>query len=64
MPDINFDQVWFNLYQIGIAFMLALPIAFNREYVDTGGAGLRTYPLHLTESHRIQCSSQMSATRL
>lgn len=45
MPDINFTLVWFNLYQIGIAFVLALPIAINREYVDSGGAGMRTYPL-------------------
>lgn len=44
MPEINFGLVWFNLYQIGIAFVLALPIAFNREYVASG-AGLRTYPL-------------------
>ena len=44
MPDINFSLVWFNLYQIGIAFLLALPIALNREYL-TRGAGVRTYPL-------------------
>jgi putative Mg2+ transporter-C (MgtC) family protein len=44
MPEINFALVWFNLYQIGLAFLLALPIAFNREYVASG-AGLRTYPL-------------------
>jgi putative Mg2+ transporter-C (MgtC) family protein len=44
MPDIDFALVWFNLYQIGLAFLLALPIAFNREYVASG-AGLRTYPL-------------------
>jgi putative Mg2+ transporter-C (MgtC) family protein len=44
MPDINFSLVWFNLYQIGIAFVLALPIALNREYL-TRGAGVRTYPL-------------------
>lgn len=44
MPEINFSLVWFNLYQIGLAFLLALPIAFNREYLASG-AGLRTYPL-------------------
>lgn len=44
MPEINFSLVWFNLYQIGIAFVLALPIALNREYL-TRGAGVRTYPL-------------------
>lgn len=44
MPEINFALVWFNLYQIGLAFLLALPMAFNREYLASG-AGLRTYPL-------------------
>lgn len=44
MPEIDFQLVWFNLYQIGLAFVLALPIAFNREY-GASGAGLRTYPL-------------------
>jgi len=44
MPEIDFTLIWFNLRQIGIAFVLALPIAFNREYVASG-AGLRTYPL-------------------
>jgi putative Mg2+ transporter-C (MgtC) family protein len=44
MPDIDFALVWFNLYQIGLAFLLALPMAFNREYLASG-AGLRTYPL-------------------
>ncbi|WP_273151409.1 MgtC/SapB family protein [Methylophaga thiooxydans] len=44
MPEIDFTLIWFNLSQIGIAFLLALPIALNREYVASG-AGLRTYPL-------------------
>jgi putative Mg2+ transporter-C (MgtC) family protein len=44
MPEIDFTLVWFNLYQIGIAFLLSLPIALNREYLAKG-AGLRTYPL-------------------
>jgi putative Mg2+ transporter-C (MgtC) family protein len=30
--------------QLGIAFLLALPVAFNRELLDHG-AGLRTFPL-------------------
>lgn len=42
--DINFGLVWYHFYQIGIAFLLALPIALNREYRGTG-AGMRTYPL-------------------
>ena len=42
--DIDFGLVWYHFYQIGIAFILALPIALNREYRGTG-AGMRTYPL-------------------
>ena len=42
--DINFGLIWYHFYQIGIAFLLALPIALNREYMGTG-AGMRTYPL-------------------
>jgi len=33
-----------NLYQMAIAYLLALPIGFNRERESTG-AGLRTFPL-------------------
>lgn len=42
--DINFQLIWFNLIQLGIAFVLALPIALNRES-RARGAGLRTFPL-------------------
>lgn len=42
--DIDFGLIWYHFYQIGIAFVLALPIALNREYKGTG-AGMRTYPL-------------------
>ncbi len=42
--DLNLGLVWYHSYQIGIAFMLALPIALNREY-KASGAGMRTYPL-------------------
>lgn len=42
--DIDFGLVWYHSYQIGIAFLLSLPIALNREF-KTSGAGLRTYPL-------------------
>lgn len=42
--DIDFGLVWYHSYQIGIAFILSLPIALNREF-KTNGAGLRTYPL-------------------
>lgn len=42
--DIDFNLVFFHFFQLGIAFLLALPIAFNRELHDRG-AGLRTFPL-------------------
>ncbi len=42
--DLDLGLVWYHSYQIGIAFMLALPIALNREY-KASGAGMRTYPL-------------------
>ena len=40
--DINLIQ--FHLFQLGVAFLLSLPIAFNRE-LNNRGAGLRTFPL-------------------
>ena len=42
--DLDFELIRFNLYQIGLAFLLSLPIAFNREH-RAQGAGLRTFPL-------------------
>ena len=44
--DIDFDwlTVWFNLLQLGIAYILALPLALDRER-SSKGAGLRTFPL-------------------
>lgn len=41
---IDYGLIWYHFYQIGIAFILALPIALNREYKGSG-AGMRTYPL-------------------
>jgi putative Mg2+ transporter-C (MgtC) family protein len=41
---IDFGLIWYHLYQLGIAFILALPIALNRES-QAQGAGLRTFPL-------------------
>lgn len=41
---IDFGLIWYHLYQLGIAFILALPIALNRES-RSQGAGLRTFPL-------------------
>lgn len=42
--DLDFDLILFHFCQLGIAFLLALPLAFNREH-GTHGAGLRTFPL-------------------
>ena len=42
--DLNLQLVWYHLSHIGITFLLALPIAINREH-QSGGAGLRTFPL-------------------
>lgn len=42
--DISLQTIWQHLYQLGIAFVLALPIAINREH-SSEGAGLRTFPL-------------------
>jgi len=42
--ELNFSLIWYHSYQLGIAFLLALPIALNREY-KARGAGMRTYPL-------------------
>ncbi|MAT49731.1 MAG: magnesium transporter MgtC [Porticoccaceae bacterium] len=42
--DLDLELIWRNLYQIGITFLLALPIAINREH-RSEGAGLRTFPL-------------------
>ena len=46
MPAMNFDfpLALYNLLHLGIAFLLALPIAFDQEK-DGKSAGLRTFPL-------------------
>jgi putative Mg2+ transporter-C (MgtC) family protein len=41
---LDFGLIWYHLYQLGCAFILALPIALNRES-KARGAGLRTFPL-------------------
>jgi putative Mg2+ transporter-C (MgtC) family protein len=45
--DLDFGLIFYHFYQLGIAFLLALPIAFNREHGSrrARGAGLRTFPL-------------------
>ncbi|MEJ2604956.1 MAG: MgtC/SapB family protein, partial [Gammaproteobacteria bacterium] len=42
--DINWNEVVFNLGQLLIAWVLALPVAWDREK-ESPGAGLRTFPL-------------------
>ena len=44
IPDINWTQVLSNLVQLGVAYVLSLPLAFDRERAAKG-AGLRTFPL-------------------
>ncbi len=44
MQELNWNDIVSNLYQIGIAYALALPIAWNREKAERT-AGLRTFPL-------------------
>ena len=42
--SISWPDIWFNLIHLGIAYVLALPVALDRERA-TRGAGLRTFPL-------------------
>ena len=47
MPDIldlDWRAILSNLYQIGIAYVLALPVAWDREQ-EARSAGIRTFPL-------------------
>ena len=44
IPDIDWSEVVANLAQLGIAYVLSLPLAFDRER-SAKGAGLRTFPL-------------------
>lgn len=46
MPEIGIEwpQIWFNLWHLGAAYVLALPSALDREAASRS-AGLRTYPL-------------------
>lgn len=45
--DLDLNVIFYHFYQLGIAFLLALPIAINREHGSrrARGAGLRTFPL-------------------
>lgn len=42
--DINLQQVWQNITYMAIAYLLAMPIAWDREK-KVRSAGLRTFPL-------------------
>lgn len=42
--DLDLNLMAYHLFQLGIAFILSLPIALNREMKEDG-AGLRTFPL-------------------
>ncbi|ABG41812.1 MgtC/SapB transporter [Paraglaciecola sp. T6c] len=42
--EIDLQLVVYHLFQLGLAFLFALPIALNRES-GSKGAGLRTFPL-------------------
>lgn len=44
IPDIDWIEVLGNLTRLGIAYLLSLPLAYDRERASTG-AGLRTFPL-------------------
>jgi putative Mg2+ transporter-C (MgtC) family protein len=42
--DVNWTTVWFHLFLMGVSYVLALPIGWNRER-HSNSAGLRTFPL-------------------
>lgn len=42
--DIQWAEVWMNLLHLAVAYVLALPVALDREHASRG-AGLRTFPL-------------------
>lgn len=44
LPDVSWSLVFKNLYHLGIAFLLAAPLGWDRERSERG-PGLRTFPL-------------------
>ncbi|MGA9572918.1 MAG: MgtC/SapB family protein [Lysobacterales bacterium] len=44
MFELDWHAILMNLYQVGIAYVLALPVAWDREQ-EARSAGLRTFPL-------------------
>lgn len=43
-PSINWQLIFSDLWHIAIAYVLALPIGWDRE-AESRGVGLRTFPL-------------------
>lgn len=41
---IDWNLIWFNFWHLALAYVLALPVAYNRE-TSSRSAGLRTFPL-------------------
>lgn len=44
MYEVDWPIIQYNLIHLGIAYLLALPVAYDRDK-SSNGAGLRTYPL-------------------
>ena len=44
MLDLQWEQMLSHFLHLGVAFLLAIPVAVNRE-LRSRGAGLRTFPL-------------------
>ena len=42
--ELNWHDILHHMARLGIALVLAMPMAFNREH-QSSGAGLRTFPL-------------------
>lgn len=42
--ELNWQLILDHLFHLGLAFLLAMPVAFNREREERG-AGVRTFPL-------------------
>lgn len=41
---IDWNEIWYNLWHLGLAYIFALPVALDRE-ASSRSAGLRTFPL-------------------
>ena len=44
MFEVDWSLISFNLVHLGVAYLLALPVGYDRDE-STKGAGLRTFPL-------------------